>query len=365
MRLVIAGDWGTDIFEEPLADAFEKEGFDIHRFKWNKYFTEYFAKGYIHSLIARVQYKYMFGPLVNKLNRDLLTLVVEKKPNIIFIYRGSHIFSSTLSTIKKKFPETYIISYNNDDPFSNFYSWWHWRHFFKNVVKSDLVLSFRESNLSKYKEIGVQNVDFFRGYFNPDLHRKLDMTKIGNTEYTSDIVFIGHYENDGRMELIDALAGEGFNVKIFGPNGPSNKNGWDEAISQSKYLKAQKVRTVKGEEYTLALNSAKIGLCFLSKINNDTYTLRCFEIPACGTALFSEWTSDLDALFENGVNAVLFKNREELINSVKYYLNNLQELKKLAELGFQSVYKNGHDVNSRAKWLINKYSLNSNPGSVN
>lgn len=363
MKLLMAGDWGTDIFEEPLAQAFEKEGFDVIKFKWNKYFSELFEKGYISNIISRIQYKYMFGPLVKKLNIDLLKKVREEKPSILFVYRGSHIYSSTLKKIKTEYPNIYIISYNNDDPFSSFYSWWQWRHFFKNVLISDLVLSFRESNILKYREIGVRNIDFFRGYFNPNLHQKIDRALINQSEFTTDIVFIGHYEDDGRMEMIDALAGEGFDVKIFGPNGSSRKSGWGEAISRSKFLKSQKVRTVKGYEYVLALNSAKIGLCFLSKINNDTYTLRCFEIPACGTALFSEWTPDLDNLFENGVNAVLFNNKEELIKSVKFYLSNLPYLEKMAELGYQSVYKNGHDVNSRAKWLIDKYNLHSKPGT--
>ena len=101
MKLLIAGDWGTDIFEEPLAQAFEKEGFDVIKFKWNKYFSELLNKGYIFNIISRIQYKYMFGPLVKKLNIDLFKKVREKKPNILFVYRGSHIYSATLKKLKQ------------------------------------------------------------------------------------------------------------------------------------------------------------------------------------------------------------------------------------------------------------------------
>jgi spore maturation protein CgeB len=103
----------------------------------------------------------------------------------------------------------------------------------------------------------------------------------------------------------------------------------------------------------------------MSKLNNDTYTLRCFEIPACGTALFSEWSEDLSNLFQDGVNAVLFKSEQELVDRVKYYLSHPTELQELAYRGYELVKSKGHDVYSRASWLVNKYSLLTDPSTIN
>lgn len=356
-KILIAGDWQFEIYEEALSDAFLQHGFIVSKFPWCQYFFEYAKKGHVYSLISRVQNKYMFGYLVKKLNEDFIRAIEVGLPDIIFIYRSSHLYSETLFFIKKKYPKIFLISYNNDDPFSQFYPWWKWRHFLKTIPICDLILSFRESNNPIYYRCGAKQVDLFRGYYVPSLHKKLEKNEFENTEFPCDVIFVGHYEADGRFEMIESLAQAGIDVKIYGPNGATNKNGWGEVILNSEKLSKQRVRFLKGEEYVKAINAAKIGLCFLSKLNNDTYTTRCFEIPACGTALFSEWSADLETIFDNGVNAVLFKNREELVEKVKYYLSNPDELESLTQKGKQLVHEKGHDIFSRVSSLVDKYKL--------
>lgn len=356
-KILIAGDWQFEMYEEAVANAFLQLGFHVANFKWGKYFSEYAKKGYLQSLISRAQNKYMFGFLVEKLNKELIQAVELNLPDIIFIYRSSHLYPETLLVIKKKYPYIFIISYNNDDPFSQLYPWWKWRHFLKTIPICDLILSFRESNNPMYYKYGARQVDLLRGYYVPSIHRQLEKSEVKNTEFTCDVIFVGHYEEDGRFEMVDSLAKAGIDIKIYGPNGVSKKNGWGESILKSEELKKQQVRFLRGEEYVRAINAAKIGLCFLSKLNNDTYTTRCFEIPACGTALFSEWSEDLDMIFDNGVNAVLFKTKEELVEKVKYYLRNPDELDTLTEKGKQLVHEKGHDILSRISSLVDRYQL--------
>jgi spore maturation protein CgeB len=356
-KILIAGDWQFEIYEEAVANAFLQLGFNVSKFKWCQYFSEYAKKSYLHSLISRVQNKYMFGNLVRRLNKDFIQAVEVNLPHIIFIYRSSHLYPETLFFIKKKHPTIYLISYNNDDPFSSLYPWWKWRHFFKTIPICDLILSFRESNNSLYFKYGAKLVDLFRGYYVPLLHRQLQKREFENTEFPCDVIFVGHYEEDGRFEMVDSLANEGINIKIYGPNGATKKNGWGEVILNSEILKKQRIRYLKGEEYVKALNAAKIGLCFLSKLNNDTYTTRCFEIPACGTALFSEWSEDLEMIFENDVNAVLFRTKEELVEKVKYYLSHPIELAALTQRGKDLVSEKGHDIFSRVSSLVMQYKL--------
>jgi spore maturation protein CgeB len=365
MKLLMVGDWQSDIFEEPLSVALEKAGLDVIKFKWFYLFITFSQKGFLANALAKFQNKYMIGFIVSRINKQLLTFIDSQQPNIIFFYRGSHIYPSTMHSIKLKYPRIYVVSYNNDDPFSKLYPWWKWRHFVKSIPFSDLHLAFRHSNLQSLCDKGAIRADLLRGYYNPEVHKKVELSLTNIDEFKCDVIFIGHYEDDGRAQMLDAIAGEQISLKIFGPNGPSKKSGWDEAIQSSKYLQNQKVRYLKGLDYVAAINSAKIGICFMSKLNNDTYTLRCFEIPACGTALFSEWSEDLSSLFEDGVNAVLFKSEQELVDRVKYYLSHPVQLKELADKGRELVQSKGHDVYSRASWLVNKYSLLTAPGTIN
>lgn len=100
------------------------------------------------------------------------------------------------------------------------------------------------------------------------------------------------------------------------------------------------------------MNGAKIALCFLSRLNRDTYTRRCFEIPATVTMLLSEYSSDLATLYQEGVEADFFRSKEELIQKLDFYIGNDQIRKSVAEAGYRSVMKDGHDVVSRMKQVL-------------
>lgn len=364
-KILLVGDWHSKIHEVPFAEGLIKAGLQVEAFQWHLYFQTFSKSGSLFNMVARIQDKYMFGFLVKKINEDLIDRVKIEKPEILFIYRGSHIYSSTLKKIKKRYPSIYIIGYNNDDPFSPLYPKWKWRHFNQSIPYYDLLLAYRVSNIDQFKKRGAQKVDILRSWYLPWIHKKLHPDEVENSTYSCDVIFIGHYEEDGRIEMLDDLASHGISVKIFGPTGSTTKSGWNDAIARSIHLSHISVSYLQGHQYVLALNSAKIALCFLSKLNNDTYTRRCFEIPACGVALFSEWSEDLANLFEDGVNAVLFKTKDELDLRVKYYLSHPDELSLLAERGMALVQSKGHDVFSRTSWLVNKYSLLTEPGKLN
>jgi len=68
-----------------------------------------------------------------------------------------------------------------------------------------------------------------------------------------------------------------------------------EIIQHAVILKSSKFRKIFksikksfDEEYTKALNVAKISLNFFSKVNNDVLTIQCLEIPVCNRLLVSE-----------------------------------------------------------------------------
>jgi glycosyltransferase involved in cell wall biosynthesis len=167
-------------------------------------------------------------------------------------------------------------------------------------------------------------------------------------EFGTDVVFVGHYEPDERLEYLEQMARQGIAFRLFGPG-----YDWNPVLEKSALLSGHiPVRLVWGGEYNLALAGAKIALCFLSKLNRDTYTRRCFEIPATGTMLLSEYSEDLAEMFEEGVEADYFRNSDEMISKIMIYLGDDSLRQRVASAGRARLLRDGHDVDSRVRQLL-------------
>jgi len=347
MKILVVGDGHSAIHEVAVIAAFRKLGHQVESFYWKDYFN---SINPIVGLWRRAQNKFLIGPAFNKLNQNLISKAVDFEPKLIFIYRGTHIKPSTIVKLKQALPDCKIFGYNNDNPFAAGHPFWIWRHFLKSVPIYDLVFAYRKHNMDDLIKFGAKRVELLRSWFLPELHRCSIEKKY---PYKSDCVFVGHYEKDGRAECLEALLSSGVQVQLFGPYRGLKNSGWYAPIQKSESLKTLlPVSYLVGKDYTDAVKSAPIALCFLSKLNRDTYTRRCFEIPAIGAALFSEYSDDLASIFIEDKEAVFFKNKYELVAKVKYYLSNRDKLDMLRVRGQQRVIKDGHDIYTRLDAVI-------------
>lgn len=350
MRILVAGDWHSDLHEEEVCKSLRRLGHEVSEFKWAHYFSsETLGPKSLFGLSRRFQNKFIVGPLIARLNHDFIAKVRSEQPNAIFIYRGTHFFKSTLIRIKSEFPSCKLIGYNNDDPFSPNQPWYLWRNFLAGIPHYHLMLAYRQANLLDYTRAGARKTELLRSWFVPDRNYPVVNTERKSCKYTSDVVFVGHYENDDRLSCLEALVESGISVRIFGPS-----NEWNPVLKKSNLLKKLlPIRLVWGKEYNQVVGNAKIALCFLSKLNRDTYTRRCFEIPASKTLLLSEYTEDLASMFKDNEEAVFFSDAADLVNKTSYLLKNQNLIEKISEAGYLRVNKDGHDIDSRMIGVIN------------
>jgi spore maturation protein CgeB len=347
MRVLVAGDWHSEIHEEVAAQALRDLGHEVREFRWSPYFS--LTKGIfreVRSLIRKFQNKYIVGPLIVKINSLFIKSAVDFKPDIIFIYRGTHISRKSLERIKKNLPGCVLIGYNNDDPFSPKGAPYLWSIFLKAIPMYDLILAYRHANINEYELHGAQRVELLRSWFVPKINHPVQLGKDDERKYLTDVVFVGHYENDQRLEYLEEIVKQGIQLRIFGP-------GWDPILKQSTILKSlSPIELVWGQDYNKALCGSKIALCFFSKINRDTYTRRCFEIPATGTLMLSEFSDDLASLYEEGKEVDYFRSKIEMIEKIKKYLNDSSVRKTVAEAGLKRVNYDGHDILSRMRQVV-------------
>lgn len=350
MKILIAGDWHSALHEEPMFRALRSLGHDVHRFSWHEYFQTAPGLRYaVTRLWRRVENRFLVGPELKRINRDLVALAERIDPELVFIYRGTHIHSSTLDRLRRKLLRAVIVGYNNDDPFSPLYPRWLWRHFRRSIPHYDLVLAYRHANLADLRAAGARRVELLRSWFVPEHHHPVAEDDAHSLDpYRTEVVFIGHYENDGRLECLEAIAAAGIPLRIFGPG-----YDWDPVLRNSPGLRhLGPVHLVWGPDYTRALCGAKIALCFLSTLNRDTYTRRCFEIPATGTFMLAQNSADLATLFREGEEAELFRSPEELVAKIERYRAQDETRRAVARAGLERVRRDGHDVVSRMRTLL-------------
>jgi hypothetical protein len=348
VNILIAGDWHSELHEEAVFNAFKQLGHEPFKFAWHQCFVpEGWAKRFTR-LFLKAQNKYMVGPAVSKLNNDLFDFAMQVQPDFIFIYRGTHIYAKTVRKIQQALKNTLVIGYNNDDPFAPQYPKWKWRHFLASVPQYDLTLAYRKHNIGEYLAIGAQRVELLRSWFIPERNYPVQLTEIEKEQYACDVVFIGHYEDDGRLACMEEIARRGYHLRIFGPSYE-----WDPIIRNSPLLAGHvPVRLVWGDDYNRALCGAKVALCFFSQLNRDTYTRRCFEIPASGAVLLSKYTDDMASLFLADQEAVFFRDAKEMCMTIDDLLTNDVKRNQIARAGTQRVWDDGHDVVSRMQKVL-------------
>jgi spore maturation protein CgeB len=345
----VVGDWHSELHEQAVFDALSKLGHEVVAFPWFQYFRP--CPGWLNifdSIIKRAQNKYLMGPLLSCINRDVLAVAASEQFDLVFVYRGTHIFPSTLRGIRKVLPRAVIVGYNNDDPFAPNQFHRLFKHFLDGITDYDLLLAYRHQNLSDFMDVGARRVNLLRSWFIPERNFPTTLDADEVRDYGCDVVFVGHYEDDGRVEFLEEIVRRGWKLRLFGPG-----YDWNQVICHSAELSPLlPVKLVWGGDYNKALCGAKIALCFFSKLNRDTYTRRCFEIPATKTMLLSEYTSDVASLYLEGQEAEFFRNKDEMVSKIEYYLAHDALREAVAAGGWRRVHTDGHDVVSRMRDLI-------------
>ena len=269
---------------------------------------------------------------------------------MVLLWRNTHVLPRTVRRINRL--NILTASHNHDDPFGPLVHrstpWhqrflWVWSECLRDV---DLTIVNRQVNVKEANSYGASNVHVLKPYFVPGKHKSTVLSREDEERFGCDVVFAGHYEADGREEYLGVLVDAGLHVRLFGGSY------WTNGVLKRHAAYFGDIVPVHGDDYTKALCGAQVCLAFLSKMNRDTYTSRCFEIPACGRLLLCERTADLEAMFKDGDEAVFFSSKQELREKALWLIGNRQEIQRISEAGRRRVYADGHDVVSRASKFV-------------
>lgn len=257
---------------------------------------------------------------------------IKFKPNMILCSRTPALLQQVLM-IKSSCHEIFIVCWNVDVRRSI-------RHFgdvlltlFRTV---DMTVTVSKGNVNEYKELcpNTKILWLTQGVDTVSYHKE-KLTKEDHNKYNCDIMFAGSTTNihKGRIELINYLMSKkDINFKLFG-------NRVDNKIFDFEHNKACQCTKICLSQNGFADIPASL-------------SVRIFKIIGAGGFCLLEDTKNIEDIFIPGKEIVVYKNKKECYDKIKYYLEHEDERKQIAKNGYERCIKE-HTYTEKIKKLLN------------
>jgi len=283
--------------------------------------------------------------------------VLDTKPDLLFCFLFTEeLKKETIEYITKK-TSTKTFNWFADDHwrlpvYSRF-----WAPLFTAVGTTD------SEAPEKYRRLGIKNVIKTQWAANTFLYKPQSNVKgpsyaeatVGKQlSNVYNISFVGkNYGNRG--ECIEFLKKQSLPAEGYGKNWPSgivdfpkmleifsnskiNLNFTESYFSWPKQLAKLFIKKESGK-YAPNLQSPISNLQSLMGARRRQIKARTFEIPACGGFLLTGSADNLEEYYVPGKEIVIFKNKAELAEKCRYYLDNEEQLAAIAKAGFKRTVK--------------------------
>jgi spore maturation protein CgeB len=262
-----------------------------------------------HSVETFYYDDYLRPPRMDALQHDLIMRANAVNPDLIFFILFENQFSvDTLSYLKSRF--TTVNWFCDDqwrfDDFTRIYA-----PLFTYCITTD------KYSLRKYQEVGQRNV-IVSQWAAMDSQQQ---PQFAGYEY--DVAFVGGI-HPYRAWFIDQMGKKGINVEAFGhgwPNGSVTLEGMNRIFRSSKIN--LNISNSLSYDMRYVLSSVRnMRNHFRTKKNFSQVKARNFEIPFFGGFQLAEYVPGLDDYFDLGKEVICYKDVDEAVMLIRYYLDN-------------------------------------------
>lgn len=274
---------------------------------------------------------------LNQINKRLISLAYEAKPDIAIVTGGHRITSQTVTTLKNIGARTVL--WTIDAPLN-----------FQPIIDVaplyDYIFCQGTEAIELLDQAGIKGANWLPMACDPAAHRPVELSPQEKEHYGSDVVFVGSYYPN-RGELFEKLIR--FNLGVWGP-------GWDKLHRHSPLRTFLKGGKTKPDEWLKIYSASKIVLAIhyqAPEISFPVYQAspRVFEALACGAFVISDNQKDVFSLFKEGSHLVRFDSPDDIVDKITYYLDHSDDRQKISRKGRQEVF-NEHTYEDRIKKLL-------------
>ena len=292
-------------------------------------------------LLRKLEFRAQIGPMVSRLNADILTAAEAFKPEVLWADKLLWMRPQTLERLRSMGIAT--VSYMID----NFFGPRRdpgWRLYAKTIPFYDLHCTQRDTNMISYREAGARDVIKVQTAFEPTLHFPAD-PPYTDEQRNRGVSFVGT-SYDQRAATLMRLHADGVPVVISG--GPQHWRGPLGGLYDTLYREGELFR----QQYREAIWRSKINLSFLTHSNQDEFVHKSFEIAACGGFLLAERSAGHLERFVEDEEAVFFEDYDELLAKIRRYLPDEAARNRIALAGMKRAWSSGYDNDTQVRKIV-------------
>lgn len=292
-----------------------------------------------HNVAYYDQREVMKDKGLQGMNLDLINVAIDLKPDAILIIKGLEILPNTLDKLKEICPKiigwifdvTIGGKYVKDVP-----------EYIELIKKFDTFYTIDAETVPDLKALGV-NAEFMSEGCNINYHSEQVINSIQKRKYGDEVVFLGSVGSihPNREKILKRIYEEGIPLKIYGEVlYPEN--------TEPEFVK--ECHTGFG-----AINDKHSIICQSSKIvigidgwpdHKYSWSARMYRVMCAGGFYLTTYTKGLEDYFDIGKELETYKDEDELIVKILYYLQHDSEREEIAKKGQEKV-KNLHKFANR------------------
>jgi hypothetical protein len=302
--------------------------------------TEAYPAG--SKIINALRSRLRAGPLVARINADLLAAIEREQPNVVWFDKPVHFTPSTIGRIRQT--GAFTVCYNQDNPFGPRHDpgWYQLRRIHRLL---DLHCLFRNADIPRYRQWKLNTIKIQLSY-DPVAHFP-PPSGWSDRDRTREVSYIGTPLEERPQFLRQLIEKHKLPVSISGPR-------WEKVLSAREFGRWVRGGMLLDAAYREEIWRSKINLAFVTRLNEEDVAHKAFEIAACQGFLLALRTPGHQACFEEGKEAEFFSSVEECAEKCRYYLEHAEERKEIARRGCERARISGYDNDTQLARVLER-----------
>jgi spore maturation protein CgeB len=263
------------------------------------------------------------------MNQKLIKEVNNFNPDLFFMLKSEQILPSTLDEIKCK------KVYWHPDVRKQVQDW-----VVSKAVKCDAFFTMSRGSVPEYEDKGVHNCYYLPEACDPHYHFCADEV---SDYYKSPVNFIGTVRSE-RIPMLQKLEWSNIPFKIWGE--------FNAELPRYPEVSKHHMRTPLWREYHsyAASNSISVTWDWCPEVELS-YSARIYRVMASKGLYLCRYVNGMEKVFTRGVHCDWFYTLDEMVDKVRYYLNNPDAMKSIGVAAQKEVYSK-HTFDHRVREIL-------------